>query len=181
MNEAPYNLVRDTVFSSCRAYRFTLWRTFQQELLPQPVITGGNIAKDGYVQFIGLNPSTADEKINDPTIRRCIDFSKRWGYGEFCMTNIFPFRATDPNKMMAHEEPAEMRIENAKWVERIAKDAALVICAWGGHGKHHGRGEKFLRHFQKVMQIKIHHLGLNTDGSPKHPLYLKSTTVPILF
>jgi hypothetical protein len=169
----------ETVFSKCRLYRFTLWRDFQCELLPEPVITGGNISKDGYVQFIGLNPSTADEKINDPTIRRCIDFSKRWGYSSFCMTNIFPFRATDPEDMMRHDEPADIRIENAQHVERIAMGADLIICAWGKHGSHIKRGDKFIKHLRDVSKLKIHHLGLNTDGSPKHPLYLKATTTPI--
>lgn len=170
-----------TIFSKCRLYRFTLWRKFQSELLPQPVISGGNISKGGYVQFIGLNPSTADEKINDPTIRRCINFSKRWGYSEFCMTNIFPFRATKPEEMMKHIEPAEMRIENAQWVERIAESAGLIICAWGKDGDHLKRGQKFIEHLRDVKKLKLHHLGLNADGSPKHPLYLKSTTTPILY
>lgn len=171
----------DTVFSKDRVYRFTLWRDFQKHLLAQSKFGQGNIAKDGYVQFIGLNPSTADEKINDPTIRRCIDFTKRWGYGSFCMTNIFPFRETDPEKMKNHREPDEIRIENATWVVRIAEGAGLVICAWGKHGSHIKRGDKFIKHLRDVSKLKIHHLGLNADGSPKHPLYLKATTTPILF
>lgn len=170
---------RETIFSDCRKYRFTLWREFQSELLPQPVISGGNISKDGYVQFIGLNPSTADEKINDPTIRRCIDYSKRWGYSALCMTNIFAFRATDPKDMMAHEEPIEMAYENAKQVELVAEGAALIVCAWGNHGSHMRRAEKFIKHLGSVRNFKLHHLGLNADGSPKHPLYLKKTLTPI--
>jgi hypothetical protein len=168
-----------TVFSPCRKYRFTLWRDWDSDLLTGCSDDLPN--SDKYVQFIGLNPSTADETINDPTIRRCVDFSKRWGYGAFCMTNIFPFRATDPNDMMEHAEPAEMRIENAKWVERIAEGAGLIICAWGKHGSHLKRGEKFIEHLRDIKQFNVHHLGLNGDGSPKHPLYLKSTTRPIPF
>ena len=145
------------------------------------MLGGGNISKLGYVQFIGLNPSTADEKINDPTIRRCIGYVSAWGYGEMCMTNIFPFRATKPQEMMEHQEPDDMRIENAKWVERIAEGAALIICAWGTDGKHLKRGEKFIKHLRDVRKFKLHHLGLNADGSPKHPLYLKKTLTPIAY
>lgn len=169
---------RETIFSPDRAYRYTLWRTFETGLLPAPVISGGNVAKEGYVQFIGLNPSTADETQDDPTIRRCIDFSKRWGYGAFCMTNIFGFRATDPKDMFAHQESSEARIENAKHVERIAESAGLIICAWGKHGEHLKRGEKFIEHLSHIRGFTLHHLGLNGDGSPKHPLYLKAATQP---
>lgn len=170
-------LSHETVFSPCRVHRFTLWREWDKDSLTGCSDDLPNVEK--FVQFIGLNPSTADEKINDPTIRRCIDFSKRWGYGAFCMTNIFPFRATDPDVMMRHSETDDMRIENARWVERIALGAGMIICAWGKHGAHLKRGEKFIKHLRDVKKLKLHHLGLNIDGSPKHPLYLKKTLQPI--
>ena len=85
---------RKTRFSPCRRYRYTLWRDWNP-LLPDNV----------YAMFIGLNPSTADETNDDPTIRRCINFAKSWGCDSFCMTNIFAFRATDPKVMIAEPEP----------------------------------------------------------------------------
>lgn len=72
--------------SECRRYRFSLWRIWD-EALP-------------YALFIGLNPSTADETANDPTITRCINFAKDWGYGGIYMANLFAYRATDPSEYM---------------------------------------------------------------------------------
>ena len=82
-------------FSHCRKYRYTLWRNWAG-LMP----TG-----KGYAMFVGLNPSTADETNDDPTIRRCIAFAKAWGYDALCMTNIFAFRATNPMVMLAQPAP----------------------------------------------------------------------------
>ena len=78
-------------FSPCRTYRYALWRWWDRS---RP-----------YAMFIGLNPSTADEVNNDPTVSRCIGYSRRWGYGGLCMTNIFAYRSTDPARMKAHSAP----------------------------------------------------------------------------
>ena len=77
--------------------------------------------------FIGLNPSTADETIDDPTIRRCISFSKDWGYGALCMTNLFAFRATDPAVMKAHPEPVGEA--NDGTLVEFALSAGVVVAA----------------------------------------------------
>ena len=79
------------VFNETRTHRYTLWRTWDSSL--------------PYCQFIGLNPSTADETKDDPTVRRCIAFSKMWGYGALCMTNLFGFRSTDPAGLLTVEDP----------------------------------------------------------------------------
>src|SRR5690242_6108456 len=109
---------RETIFSDCRAYRYTLWREW-------------DIFDKNYVMFVGLNPSTADERVDDPTIRRCIDFAKRWGYGALCMTNLFAYRATDPRVMKAFPYPVGP--ENDKWLVRCAREAGVVVAAWGNH------------------------------------------------
>ena len=79
---------RRTTFSSCRTYRYVLWREL-------------DAANPRYALFIGLNPSTADEVADDPTIRRCKDFARRWGYGAVCVANLFAYRATKPAKLKA--------------------------------------------------------------------------------
>ena len=173
--ETAFN--RETIFSECRKYRYTLWREWDTDLLTGCADDLPNANK--FVQFIGLNPSVADEKVDDNTIRRCIDYSKRWGYGALCMTNLFPFRATYIKDMLVHDEPMDMALENARQVERIAESAGLIVCAWGNHGAHKRRAEKFLKHLGQVRKFKLHHLGLNADGSPKHPLYLSKTLIPI--
>lgn len=155
--------MRETIFSPCRQYRYTLWRSIQGS------------TSNGVVAFIGLNPSTADETLNDPTIRRCIGFARSWGYGEMCMINIFAYRATDPNMMKAQSDPTGP--DNDRHLLTTAKEAALVVAAWGTHGVHRERGGKICS--QILRDIKLHHLGLTKDGHPKHPLYLRADTMPV--
>lgn len=170
----PDFMKRETVFSEDRVYRYTLWREWA---LPSgmPYLLPLKRQSD-YVQFIGLNPSTADETNDDPTIRRCIGFAKRWGFGAMCMTNLFAFRATAPEVMKAQTHP--IGTDNFQWLLRIANGAGMIIAAWGKHGNHLGHAEDIINRI-KVQQIKIHHLGTNRDGTPKHPLYLLRNLHPI--
>jgi hypothetical protein len=155
---------RKTLFSPDRVYRYQLWREFGADFL----FDGGNKMKEGFVMFIGLNPSTADETVNDPTIRRCIGFSKRWGYGALCMTNLFAFRATQPKDMMAAQDPVGPFNDNH--LDTVAREADLIVCAWGKDGKFKGRDMQvmaMLLHSERKMKV----FGFNQDDSPKHPLY----------
>lgn len=146
-------------WSPDREYRYTLWRTWNPDL---PVC-----------QFIGLNCSTADDHQLDPTVRRCIGYSKAWGYGSLCMTNLFAFRATDPRVMLAHDEPVgEM---NDYWLRWIAKDAGLIVCCWGCHGTHRNRATDAVA-LLRWYGLKC--LRLTKDGHPAHPLYLPKDLTP---
>lgn len=150
---------KNTIFSDCRQYRYTLWREW----------IGGN----GYAVFVGLNPSTADEVNNDPTVRRCINFSKEWGFSGMFMMNIFAFRATDPEVMKAHPEP--IGCDNDHHLLEVAKDAGVVIAAWGVHGVHLRRNEAVIN----LLGDKLHCLKLTKQGHPAHPLYLPKTLQPV--
>jgi hypothetical protein len=164
-------MIRRTEFSPCRLYRYTLWREWDD---CGPLFTPKSIARScEYLMVIGLNPSTADETKDDPTIRRCIGFAKKWGFGALCMTNLFAWRDTDPEKMKASVEP--VGIENDQWLETCAKNAGMILAAWGNHGAYIGR-DKCVRGFLPPLLC----LGTNKDGSPKHPLYVKGDTVPTL-
>lgn len=134
-----------------------------------------------FAQFICLNPSTADEVQDDPTVRRCIGYAKAWGYGAFCMTNLFGYRATNPKDMKNSVEFLEARHENAQWIARVASEAGIIVCAWGVHGAYKDRGKKVLDHLLNVMKLPVHHLGLTKGGHPKHPLYLRADLKPIQF
>ena len=138
---------------------------------------GGRHAND-YVMFIGLNPSTADETLDDPTIRRCIGFSKAWGYGALCMTNLFAWRDTDPKAMK--RAPLPVGQDNLRHLKECAAGAGLVIAAWGKDGKFACQDD-LVRKELYLNNIRLHHLGLNDDGTPKHPLYLKGSTLPAPF
>jgi|TARA_B110000467_G_scaffold29878_1_gene26886 hypothetical protein len=153
-------LKSDAVFSPDRLYRYGLWRIWD-DTLPT-------------VLFIGLNPSTADEFKNDPTIRRCIGYAKDWGYGGYIMGNIFGFRATDPNTMKAVKEP--IGAENNKWLLRLHDEADLTIGAWGNHGGFMNRGKEVVTLIPNLKCLKI-----TNQGYPSHPLYLKKILKPIPF
>ena len=147
-------------FSACRKYRYVLWRTWD-ETLPLMMI-------------IGLNPSIADAVNNDPTITRCINFAKTWGYGRLCMTNLFAYRATDPNVMKAQIEP--IGVDNDFWLKKLARDADKVIAAWGNIGSYLNRSASVSNMFDNLYCI-----GVNKSGEPEHPLYIKADRRPIRF
>ena len=127
-----------------------------------------------YVMFIGLNPSTADETKDDPTIRRCVGFAKEWGYGAVCMANLFAYRATDPRVMKEAADPVGP--DNDVWLERYAKDASLVVAAWGAYGEHQGRAKEVLKKVEGVVC-----LGMTKGGYPRHPLYMLKTSRPQIY
>jgi len=146
------------VWSPCKRYRYTLWRTWTNEHKPS------------YVQFVCLNPSTADEANDDPTVRRCVQFAKDWGYGAFCMTNLFAFRATDPADMKAAVDP--VGDDNDYWLAKVATDAGAVVAAWGEHGAFLNR-ERAVR----LLLTNLKCLKTNASGQPAHPLYLSKSLV----
>lgn len=142
------------VFSKDRRYRYTLWREWDQAL-PQFIV-------------IGLNPSTADETQDDPTIRRCIGFAKREGCGKLVMLNLFAFRATQPREMFAAMDPEG---EYADAVLRGYADdprTSRVVAAWGVHGT----PERVAAVAALFPEIQC--FGRTRNGSPRHPLYLPS-------
>lgn len=152
----PGDMERSAVFSACRRYRYALWRRWG----PGP-----------YCMFVGLNPSTADELLDDPTIRRCIGFARSWGYDALCMTNLFAFRATDPAVMKAADEPVGP--DNDMHLKSLAGGAGVVVAAWGVHGTFMGR------HLVAREQLSgLHFLRLTRDGYPGHPLYLPADLAP---
>lgn len=152
-------MINQTLFSPDRTYRYALWREW--------------IGGEGYAMFIGLNPSTADETRDDPTIRRCIGFAKAWGYAGLCMTNLFAYRATKPADMKAATDPVGP--DNDKHLVMLAEHADVVVAAWGANGTHKGRDEDVL-----ALIPVLHCLALTKDGHPGHPLYLPKTLVPVL-
>lgn len=145
------------IFSMDRRYRYVLSRQWGD--------TGRTIA------FIGLNPSTADEKQDDPTIRRCIGYAKDWGFGGLRMLNLFAFRATDPAVMKA--EPLPVGCDNDWHLLDSVNHCDLIVAAWGAHGVHQGRGDAV-----RQMLPRLHYLRLTKDGHPGHPLYLPKNLTP---
>lgn len=162
---------REAVFSKDMRYRYSL------------EITWG----DGDIcQFIGLNPSTADEMKDDNTVRRCKNFARDWGFSGIVMTNLFAFRATYPRDMKKEQNPigekcigekcnlkaGQREFQNvndiflAFWKETCAR----TVAAWGNHGLFMGRSQEFRKWFGSMMCFRI-----TKAGQPEHPLYMPNS------
>lgn len=118
--------------------------------------------------FIMLNPSTADAEKDDPTIRRCISFARREGFGRLIVVNLFAYRATNPKELLTAEDPIG-NPENDHWIARSAALSTLTICAWGAFGNFTDR-YKDVRYL--LRNFRPHCLGWTKDMIPRHPLYL---------
>lgn len=162
MNKEDLFNSRTASFSEDREYRYTLWQWWNTELTA--------------VQFICLNPSTANEIQDDPTVRRCINFAYDWGYGGFCMTNLFAYRATDPKDMRAHEDPVGP--DNDDFIKEIYNKTKvkLTVAAWGTHGDYMGRANHVVKMLGPLFCLRI-----NKEGSPAHPLYLSKDNIPFMY
>jgi hypothetical protein len=136
------------------------------------------------VTFIMLNPSTADATLDDPTIRRCIGFSRRWRCGVLQVVNLFAFRTSDPGCLKTVADPVGP--ENLRWILRSVDRAEhsrvrpIVVCAWGVHGRHRNQDLAILR-LLKRRTIRLVALGRTKDGHPRHPLYAPYSSRRILF
>jgi hypothetical protein len=160
------------VISDCGRYRYQLTRKVRDD-------------SSRIVNFIMLNPSTADANEDDPTIRRCIGYAKAWGCGKLIVTNLFAVRATDPEDMLATDDPVGE--ENDRYIKSSAEDAfniyakafdepnGLVVCAWGNHGAYMGQDLTtlgWIGHYNPMA------LRVSKTGQPAHPLYLPKNLQP---
>lgn len=126
--------------------------------------------------FVMLNPSTADAKVLDPTVTRCVGYARDWGYDGLIVTNIFAFRSTNPKLLRAVDDPVGP--DNDAAILAAAYRSELVIAAWGTHGKLDGRGRAVAEQLRQAMQSDLKCLGVTKHGHPKHPLYLCRDTQP---
>ena len=154
---------RKTIFNGNCSRRYQLWREW-------------DMFNPSFVQFIGLNPSTATAAEDDPTIRRCVGFAKRWGFGALCMTNLFSQVTPFPSELILPADRA-WPMDVQKLID-IGHEAGKIICCWGAF-----QTAKFwsvdVRQALIADGLKPFVLGLNNDGSPKHPLYLSRETKPV--
>lgn len=174
----PQSIDSGATFSADRRYRYNLWRRWSDEPM---------------LMVIGLNPSTADEHANDPTVRRCIDYAKRWGLGGLHMMNLFAFRATNPAVMRAHYTALgargglrEVLLENLE--EHIIpigqrvhqNDGGALLAAWGHWGAFLSMSQTAV---SRIAQegIPVACLGLTQSGQPRHALYLLKGAQPVPF
>ena len=148
-------------FSRCRRWRYLLWRCWD---------AGRPLAN-----FLMLNPSTADELRLDPSCTRARNYAERWGFGGLIVTNLFGWRATDPGEMKAARDPVGRGNDRA--ILEAAREAKLVVCAWGNHGAHLARAGRVVQLLRKE-DVNLNYLKINCSGHPAHPLYLPGSIGP---
>lgn len=150
-------------------YRYRLWRDWR----PQPI----------RVCWVMLNPSTADGVEDDPTIRRCMGFTKEWGYGGLVVVNLFALRATDPEDLALHVEPIGRR--NDEEIQRAVSESPITVIAWGSFAKsvkaHRDRDERVLALIREASKEEPFCIGRTNGGFPRHPLYMPGECKPVRF
>lgn len=149
------------MLSPCRTWRYLLAR----EVAP--------LDGEGTVTFVGLNPSTADEERDDATTRRCKGFARRWGFARMQLVNIYAYRATDPRVLGKVDDPVGP--DNFEMIEEVVNVSDKVVVAWGANVP---------REAAKVVLDLIPEpfcLGVTKNGSPRHPLRLRTDTPLVPF
>lgn len=161
--------VRSAEISKCGQYRYNLIRGWDPDLPP--------------MAFVGLNPSTADGRADDPTIRRCVQFAKDWGYGSLTMVNLYAYRATDPRAVLAcATEDEAYGPANTLYLRETARitraRGGIVVPCWGASKlATHWCGR--IGYTLGLLSDPVHVLGLTKDGAPRHPLYVPASTAPV--
>jgi hypothetical protein len=155
---------RSACFDASGRYRYCLTRRWA--------------ARGATVAFVLLNPSTADANLDDPTLRRCIGFAKRWGYAGLEVVNLFAWRATRPADLRRARDPVGP--ENDAHLLAAAARAGDVVLAWGIHGTLLGRGQAVLT-LLRAQAPRLLCLGRTRGGQPRHVLYLPGDLRPMAF
>ncbi|MFZ5710395.1 MAG: DUF1643 domain-containing protein [Pseudomonadota bacterium] len=149
------------VFSDDRRYRYLLTRRIGPDW--------------GRLGVVMLNPSTADERADDPTIRRCETRARTMGAGELAVVNLYAFRATRPDDLFRSDDPAGPANDGA--IREALSRAAAILCAWGGDRRAEGRAREVAA-VLRSLDVPLFHLGLCRNGAPRHPLYVSGTRQP---
>lgn len=150
---------RGAVISQCKQYRYQLWRIWD--------------ANKPLLMFIMLNPSTADSENDDPTLRRCIGFANKFGFGGLYVCNLFAFRATDPKELLRRNRAGLDIIgpENDDFLTETAERCEEIVLAYGAGSPIPGRAAEVVLMFRYCLC-----LGKTSKGDPRHPLYLPYLT-----
>lgn len=145
-------------FSTCRKYRYSLWRIWNDNL---PLI-----------MFIGLNPSTANEEVSDRTIETVVRYAKNWCYGGVYMMNLFTYVTRNPDQLIK-DDAFKDNIERLKKVGDKCQD---IIFAWGAFKAAKERAATVIKMFPNARALAV-----NKDGTPHHPLYLPGNIRPVKY
>lgn len=165
--QQPAAIVRSAVISDDELYRYQLSRRWGRE--------------SHHILWVMLNPSTADGTVDDQTIRRCIGFSRRWGFDALKVVNLYALRCTRPIHLEHHPDPVGP--ENFEWIIRSLLDADQVVLAWGAHKTPRTAHPDHAVEIEATLYgrgIPVVALGLTKVGEPRHPLYVRADAEPLL-
>lgn len=161
---------KGATLSPCATYRYRLWRSWC-----------GPLDRERTCLFVMLNPSTADALEDDPTIRRCVDFANRAGFNRLEVVNLFAYRTPSPAALKTFDGDA-VGPANYLSVRTSARDAGLIVCAWGADGGYQDQDEVVMNGLkERGISAPIVCLGKTARGYPRHPLYIKGDTALIAF
>lgn len=148
-------LRKSASISNCGTFRYFLMRRWDLRLK--------NLV------FVMLNPSTADAEEDDATIRKCVGFAQRFGYGGIIVLNLFAYRVTDPKDLKKAGFPVGP--ENDMWLKHAAEVGCDIVCAWGVNANRTARPAQVVKMLREAgAQLKC--LDVTGDGWPSHPLML---------
>ena len=179
-------LRRSAAFSDDGAYRYSLVRAWECD-------SGAAESTSGHLVVIGMNPSTADAARDDPTIRRCIDFARRWGHAELRVVNLFAYRSLTPAALRDAADPVGAGNDAA--IAAAAAGAGRVLCAWGSWSAGATLALRSLVEERVAAVLALldgagvaadrvcclARLAEHRGGHPQHPLYARASTAPIPF
>jgi hypothetical protein len=148
------------LFDDTQAYRYALGRKWGD----------GNRT----ILWIMLNPSTADHLVLDPTLRRCMDFSKKWGFDEMVICNAFAYRSTDPKNLLKVDDP--VGLDNPKIIQLFMDQCLKIVCGWGTNVKKLNKIMSPVIKWANEADRFLYCLGVTKEGYPKHPLYVHGDT-----
>lgn len=154
----PTRPIGAAAISACGLYRYELTRSWD--------------AKKPTIAFVMLNPSTADAAEDDPTIRRCIGFADRWGFGELRVYNVFALRTPDPASLWEHPDPFGPEFDTYAARPRLCDQVVVAWGTFGTKGRNAARGRCFAE--EHLLGVDLWALAINADGSPRHPLYVRA-------
>ena len=156
-------MVGHAIVDETKKYRYRLSREWAKPL------SGQGYSHPPTITWIMLNPSTADAEQDDPTIRRCITFSDRWGFSKLIVVNLFALRATNPKHLLTETNPVGQR--NHAYIQAAINESDGVIAAWGAFGLAVPDDVR-----QVLEGVNLWCLGTTKEGHPRHPLYVKTIT-----
>ena len=160
----PEGVSGTATFSECGRYRQALTRDWTPEgTTPRAIL------------FIGMNPSVAAVEVSDPTCHRELVFAQDWGFTRYLKGNVLDWRATSPKDIPSDPDLA-CSPANIPALKELADEAEVIVMAYG---KLHKRFAPLTEQVVRAMVETgkpLRCLGLNKDGSAKHPLYLRKDT-----